>query len=247
MSKTAGSFTYDQTTDSLEAVRDRGDAAWTTATGFSTLDAAGVRTAVGLASANLDTQLADIETKVDDVESRMGTPSDLGSGATVAANLVDIEGQTDDIGAAGAGLTALATAANLATVAGYLDTEIAAIKAKTDSLTFTGANRVDANVAAVNNSTTGVDKLSAHLPAVLKVIVGAGSTTTSIVLNATTGIDGGAPSATDDFYNGRVLIFTSGALAGQATSCSDYVGSTVTMTVVALTSAPSAGDTAVLV
>lgn len=58
MSKTAGSFTYDQTTDSLEAVRDRGDAAWVTATGFSTLDAAGVRTAVGLAAANLDTQLA---------------------------------------------------------------------------------------------------------------------------------------------------------------------------------------------
>jgi hypothetical protein len=62
MSKTAGSFTFDQTTDSLEAVRDRGDAAWITATGFSTLDAAGIRTAVGLASANLDTQLADLPT-----------------------------------------------------------------------------------------------------------------------------------------------------------------------------------------
>jgi hypothetical protein len=30
---------------------------WLTATGFSTLDAAGVRTAIGLAAANLDTQL----------------------------------------------------------------------------------------------------------------------------------------------------------------------------------------------
>ena len=65
MSKTAGSFTYDQTTDSLEAIRDRGDAAWITATGFSTLDAAGVRTAVGLASANLDTQLAAIAAYID--------------------------------------------------------------------------------------------------------------------------------------------------------------------------------------
>ena len=36
LTKTAGSFTYDQTTDSLEAVRDRGDAAWITATGFAT-------------------------------------------------------------------------------------------------------------------------------------------------------------------------------------------------------------------
>jgi len=42
-----------------------------------------------------------------DLTTTIGTPSNLGSGATVAANLVDIEGQTDDIGAAGAGLTAL--------------------------------------------------------------------------------------------------------------------------------------------
>ena len=46
-----------------------------------------------------------LETLVDDLETRIGTPSNLGSGATVAANLVDIEGQTDDIGVAGAGLT----------------------------------------------------------------------------------------------------------------------------------------------
>lgn len=42
LTKTAGSFTYDQTTDSQEALRDRGDAAWTTATGFSTHSAADV-------------------------------------------------------------------------------------------------------------------------------------------------------------------------------------------------------------
>lgn len=46
----------------------------------------------------------------------IGTPSNLGGGATVAANLSDIESQTDDIGAAGAGLTALATASELAKV-----------------------------------------------------------------------------------------------------------------------------------
>jgi hypothetical protein len=38
----AGSGTYDETTDSLEALRDRGDAAWVTATGFSTHSAADV-------------------------------------------------------------------------------------------------------------------------------------------------------------------------------------------------------------
>ena len=172
----------------------------------------------------VDTEVADIKTVVD-------------------AILVD----TAEIGAAGAGLTVIATQASVNTIDDFLDLEVAAIKAKTDQLTFTGATRVDANVAAVNNSITGVDKLSAHLPAVLKLIVGIGSTTTSIVLDATTGIDGAAPSATDDFYNGRVLVFTSGALAGQATSISDYVGATKTLTVVALTGGPVAAVTGVIV
>lgn len=65
--------------------------------GLSTLDAAGVRSAVGLASANLDTQL----TAIDD----------------------------------------------------YLDTEVAAIKAKTDQLTFGTANRVDAQVYGMEAGT----------------------------------------------------------------------------------------------
>lgn len=64
-------------------------------TGLSTLDAAGVRTAVGLAAANLDTQL----TAIDD----------------------------------------------------YIDTEVAAIKAKTDQLTFTVAGQVDSNIQYVND------------------------------------------------------------------------------------------------
>ena len=50
-------------------------------------------------------------------------------------------------------LGAVATAANLATVAGYIDTEVAAIKAKTDSLTFTVAGQVDANIQSVNDVT----------------------------------------------------------------------------------------------
>lgn len=64
--------------------------------GGSGLDAAGVRAAIGLASANLDTQL----------------------------------GTIDD----------------------FLDTEVAAIKAKTDSLTFTVANQIDANIQSVNGA-----------------------------------------------------------------------------------------------
>lgn len=43
--------------------------------------------------------------------------------------------------------------ADVAAVAGYIDTEVAAIKAKTDSLTFTVAGQVDANIQSVNDVT----------------------------------------------------------------------------------------------
>lgn len=91
------------------------------------------------------------------------------------------------------------------------------------------------------------DKFGAHLPAVLKGLTTSGGTTTAVPLNTSTGIDGATPSAVDDFYNGRVIIFTSGALAGQATSISDYVGSTKVLTVVATTSAVTSGVTLVIV
>jgi hypothetical protein len=91
------------------------------------------------------------------------------------------------------------------------------------------------------------NKFGAMQPAVLKLVLDAGSTTTAIVLDATTGVDAGAPSAVNDFYNGRVLVFTSGALAGQATAITDYVGATRTLTVTAVTGAPAAAVTAVIV
>jgi hypothetical protein len=84
------------------------------------LDAAGVRAAIGMASADLDTQLDAIK-------------------SDTAATLTD----TAEIGAAGAGLTALASATNLATLAGYVDTEVAAIKAKTDNLPSDPADASD--------------------------------------------------------------------------------------------------------
>jgi len=51
------------------------------------------------------------QTSVDTIDNfldtEIGSPSDFGSGASLAKNLVDIEAQTDDIGALGAGLTAV--------------------------------------------------------------------------------------------------------------------------------------------
>lgn len=97
-----------------------GAGSWATATGFSTLDAAGVRGAVGLASANLDTQLAAI------------------------AGYIDTE-----------------VASTLAAV----DTEVSAIKAKTDQLTFTTANRVDASAGNVTLADGAITDAKFTMPA----------------------------------------------------------------------------------
>ena len=74
--------TFSGATDSLEALRDRGDAAWATATGFSTLDAAGVRTAVGLATANLDTQLGDLPTAAENATALLDAANGVETGLT---------------------------------------------------------------------------------------------------------------------------------------------------------------------
>lgn len=257
LSKTAGSFTFDQTTDSLEALRDRGDAAWTTATGFSTLSQADIRTAVGLGSANLDTQLDALPTAAenadavwDEATSGHTTSGTFGeqaktdidailedTGTTLQAEVDGIQADTEDI----------QTRLPAALVGGRIDATVDATGMEAGAVGAIADGVWDEATSGHTSSGSYGDKFGAHLPAVLKVVIGSGSTTTSIVLNATTGIDGGAPSSTNDFYNGRILIFTSGALAGQATSVEDYVGSTVTLTVVALTGAPASGVTAVIV
>lgn len=57
--------------------------------------------------ATIGVDTTDILADTADMQPKLGTITDLGSGATLGANLVDIESQTDDIGSAGAGLTAI--------------------------------------------------------------------------------------------------------------------------------------------
>jgi cell division protein ZapA (FtsZ GTPase activity inhibitor) len=188
--------------------------------GLSTLDAAGVRAAVGLASANLDTQLGTIDTVVD-------------------AILVD---------------TGTDLPATLTTIAGYLDTEIAAIKAKTDLLpasfpTNFSAMLIDAggNVAAdlqeINGDATSADNLAKTTRAIARGTAAGGASTTSIPTSAFT-----PAGAAVDQFKGRIVTFDADtatvALRGQSTDITaSSNAATPTLTVTALTTAPAAGDT----
>lgn len=132
----------------------------------------------------------------------------------------------------------------VAAILAAVDTEVAAIKAKTDSLAFTVANQVDANPLSINGSAPAAVQLAAHAIGALRLVVDAGSSTTAVVFKT---IDGAVASATNDFYKGRFIVFTSGALAGQATSISSYVGATKTATVAAVTGAPADTVTGIVV
>lgn len=128
----------------------------------SGLDAAGVRAAIGLGSANLDTQLGAIDDFLDTEVAAIKAKTD---------NLPSDPADASDI--AGSFSTVNAT---LSTMAAYIDTEVAAIKAKTDNLpadpadasdiasAFSGVNTkldtiddfLDTEIAAIKAKTDGL-------------------------------------------------------------------------------------------
>tara|TARA_Y100000361_G_scaffold36089_1_gene30564 strand:- start:22977 stop:24755 length:1779 start_codon:yes stop_codon:yes gene_type:complete len=135
--------------------------------GGSGLDAAGVRSAIGLSSANLDTQLGDIPT-VSEFEART-----LVASAYFDASADQVTTDSASREASKANVSALATSADLATV----DSNVDAIKAKTDQFVFTVSNQVDANTltggvsassirAAIGLSSANLDTQLADLPTV---------------------------------------------------------------------------------
>lgn len=141
---------------------------------------------------------------------------------------------------------------------GRLDLLIDAIKAVTDSLPDGGAlttllanvaailvdtdnmNTAGVNVSSISGSATAADNLEASALGIVKGTMSGTPTTTSIPAS-------NLPSGTNDTYNGRVMVVTSGDAAGEATEITDYVGATKTLTVTALASTPAADDTFVIV
>ena len=123
-------------------------------------------------------------------------------------------------------LATLATAAALVTV----DSVVDAIKVITDALVATAAARLALSAGQIITGT--VDTVTnTHTP-----------TTTEFQADDIT-------EATADHYNGRIVIFTSGVLAGQATAITDYaaVGGIGQFTVTAMTEAPANNDTFIIV
>lgn len=135
--------------------------------------------------------------------------------------------------------------ATITAIAGYVDTEVAAIKAKTDQLLFTGAGNVKADVEEVLASTATATSLARLLDQVLETgTFRSGSTTTSFNLAAS---GGGSITA----HQAIILIkYASGlrAITGIA-SVSGAGGATPSMVPeypASVTTAPTSSDTYVI-
>ena len=176
---------------------------------------------------------------------RLGAPA----GASVSADIAVIEAQTDDIGVAGAGLTALGDVriANLdATVSSRASAAaLTTVQADTDDIqtrlpAALVGGRMDSNVSALNNVATGAARIARSTQGIVLGTVGVGSSTTSIV---TSSLDPAAAVA--DQFKGRIVTFEQGAatvnLRGQSTDITASTAAGV-LTVSALTTAPASGD-----
>lgn len=187
-------------------------------TGLNDLDAAGIRTATGLASANLDTQLSGISTKTtnlpsdpadesliiaatDAIMTRLGVPS-----VSVTADIAGIQSDTNDI-----------------------QTRLPA--------TLSGG-RMDASVGALQTTTN----LGYSVPAIARGTAAGGGSTTSIPTSAFT-----PAGAAADQFKGRVVLFDAATATAALRGCARTISAssnaaTPTLTVDTLPRAPSAGD-----
>ena len=102
------------------------------------------------------------------------------------------------------------------------------------------SGKMDSDATAISGSTAAADQLEASAET---IVVGAAATGTL----STTQMSTNLTEVTDDHYNGRILIWTSGVLKDQATNITDYVGTNGVLTFTATTEAPSNSDTFVIV
>jgi len=166
-------------------------------------------------------------------------PTDVAAVKTdTAAILTDTADMQPKLGApAGTDMSADIAAVKVDTAAILVDTGTT-LDGRIPAALVSG--RMDADVGAISTSTAAADNLEASAEI---IIIGAAEAGTLSTTQMTTNLT----EATNEHYNGRIVIWTSGVLLGQASDITAYLGSTGRLTYTAVTEAPSAADTFVIV
>ena len=229
---------YQYTTNALENAPSGG------------LTQADVRAAVGLASANLDTQLSTIDTVVDAVLVDTGTDIPASISALNDFNPATQAVTTDAASrtASQADVSLLATAASIAALNDFdASTDMVIVSTNNDksgyALSTAGedalVDKVFDEILSGHNVAGSFAKMIRHIYEGVVSTDGAvddtGATATTFITNLS--------ESTDGFYHDKVIVFSSGSLTGQARHIETYVGSTKSVTVSqAFTAAPADGD-----
>lgn len=235
----------------------------TAGTNLNNLSQADIRTAIGIAAANLDTQIALLATAanlatvagyVDTEIATLQTTLDGMAGATFDTStdsLEAIRNRGDAAWITGGGGSA-PTVEEIRIEMDDNSTKLSAILGDTNELQ---SDDIPGLIAALNDfdptsDTVDVGKINGSAEAAsdlaksaATIVSGAAATGTLSTTQMTTDLS----EATDDHYNGRIIIWTSGVLKDQATNITDYVGAGGLLTFTATTEAPSNGDTFVIV
>lgn len=146
-----------------------------------------------------------------------------------------------------------------ADITGNLSGSVGSVTGAVGSVT--GHTAQTGDTYALANGATGFTAIDTVVDSIKVVTDALGSAAATKLAASMLGVESGAfegtPSTTsmqtdlaettDSHYNGSVLIITSGAGAGQRTDITGYTGATGTLTVTAVTTAPAAADTFVIV
>lgn len=108
------------------------------------------------------------------------------------------------------------------------------------SLVISAGGVVNSDVKAVDGNTEAATDLSFSARTIVR-----GSAVAGVL--STTQMTTDLTEATDDHYNGRIIIWTSGVLKDQATDITDYLGADKRLVYTAVTETPTAADTFVIV
>lgn len=197
------------------------------------LDARASQASVDTVDNNVDSVLADTNELQGDWVN--GGRLDLILDARASQTTADaIETDTQDIQST---VNAIDTSGIQAT-ADAIETDTQNIQSRLPTALVSG--RMDSNMSAIADNATAALNLERSASVIKRASVISGPvTTTEMPTNLT--------EATDDHYNGRIIIWTSGALFEQATDITDYDGTSKNLTYTAVTEAPSDGDTFVIV
>ncbi len=184
----------------------------------------------------LPATLTTVEGKIDTVDTNVDSIL-VDTGTTLDAAIATIDSNVDSI------LTDTGTTlpATLATIDGNVDS-VLTDTGTTIPATLSGL-ATTANMEARTPTAAQLAYITAHAATAVPVTFSGGSTTTAIFTN----VDGSSASASDDVYNSRVLIFNAGTLDQQIADITDYVGSTTTATISAVTTAVTGSHTAIMV